>query len=384
MINNHTIDITKLKVFILGCPKTGNTWIRWLIHYIYNIQVIEVPAEFSSTAFSKLPDTFVTHQHIPPSMEFCRWLLENNVVVLTPIRHPGDTFVSLFNFNKWHVDRKTECAQAMALETTFGESAFVFLRTVFPQTYALSLAWISLGAYIIRYEDILVDPLFHLGALIAKIYPVKDNILKRAILLSNSSALARAGIVDSRHFCLAKAGSWVQEFPDEFVEAMQKMEPFATSSKTYSYSWDKSLPAPIKFNYSTIDPFQDHICFDNGQLLGPNLAAIYLSISDAQERWPYPYLTEGDSFWNWLLSPHPDAISDPRYNQMTLTNLMVCIRDSRADLIAAFGDIFGEDRIAFLSWFLDRALMECELPWGLISPAQQAFCNHIRDNINTI
>jgi len=102
ILNGFPVDPDRLKIIILSAPKTGNTWLRWLLHYAYGIPIVELPLEWAPGCADDLPPRFVTHQHLFPSESLVQWLVESRAVVLTTIRHPADTFLSYFHYVKWH------------------------------------------------------------------------------------------------------------------------------------------------------------------------------------------------------------------------------------------------------------------------------------------
>ena len=160
ILNGSPVDPDRLKLVILSTPKTGNTWLRWLLHYAYRIRIAELPLKWAPGCTDDLPPRFVTHQHLFPNESLVRWLVESRAVVLTTIRHPADTFLSLFHYAKWH-----DAGMATMLKQDGdrpGKNALRYINYSFPQNYAISLAWAKLGSHVIRYEDLLVDPLSQL------------------------------------------------------------------------------------------------------------------------------------------------------------------------------------------------------------------------------
>lgn len=86
---------------ILSCPKTGNAWLRQLLHFAYGVPIVGLPGEWSEATGRSLPEAFVGHQHFAPTERLVRWIAENDVTVLTTIRHPGDTLLSYFHYARW-------------------------------------------------------------------------------------------------------------------------------------------------------------------------------------------------------------------------------------------------------------------------------------------
>jgi hypothetical protein len=376
ILNSFPADPNELKLVILSTPKTGNTWLRWLLHYAYGIQMVDLPLKWAPGCADDLPSKFVTHQHLFPGESLVRWLVESRVVVLTTIRHPADTFLSLFHYAKWH-----DVGAAAMLKQDGdrpGKNALRYINYLFPQSYAISLAWAKLGSHVVRYEDLLVDPLSQLRKVASKIVPLDEERLKAAVLLCKPEHLTGSGLVDPRQLRTHSARRWIQELPPEIVDAMASSPAYASACKMYEYDWSRSALEPLGYDYDKIDPFCGHDRFDNGELIGPTLVKIYLhKVPNASARWPEPWVTEGDSFWNWLLAPSTLASLNPHLPAGMLTNIMVTIRNLRPDLQLAFKNPAGSDRIAFAMWFLGQVPLGFGVPWGLIGPVLESFCDYL-------
>ena len=88
-----------------------------------------------------------------------RWLVANDAVVVTTIRHPADTLLSYFHFAKWQDMSGDPDAAAMIKDGERpGKNAMKFAKYSFAQSYSVSLSWARLGAHVVRYEDMLADP----------------------------------------------------------------------------------------------------------------------------------------------------------------------------------------------------------------------------------
>jgi hypothetical protein len=379
ILNSLPVDPYRLKIVILSTPKTGNVWLRWMLHYTYGIPIAELPRAWTPGCADDLPQRFVTHQHLSPNENLVRWLVESRAVVLTTIRHPADTFLSYFHYVKWHGTAGDPSAATLKEDGDRPrENALKYINHSFPRIYAISLAWANLGSYVVRYEDLLVDPLSQLREITSKIVPVDEGRLKAAILLCKPEELTRPGLVDPRHLRTRSARRWIQELSSEIVDAMAGTQPCASACEMYGYDWNRSAPEPSKYDYDKIDPFCGHDRFDNGELIGRTLARIYLhEAPNASVRWPDPWVTEGDSFWNWLRAPSALASLDPDLPAGTLTNIMVILHNLRPDLQWSYKNPARGDRISFVMWFLSQAQSEFEIAWGLIGPVLKSFCDYL-------
>ena len=379
ILNTRAPDASRRKVMILSCPKTGNTWLRWLLHYAYRLPIVSLPLSWSDAVPPTLPPTFVTHQHLWPTEALVRWLVANDVAVVTTIRHPADTLLSYFHFAKWQDMTSDPSASAMRSDGDRpGKHALKFAKYSFAQSYSVSVSWARLGAHVVRYEDLLADPVAELRRLERVIGPLSERDVRSAVLLCQPEQMTRPGLVDPRHIRTGTARRWVREVPPEIADALAGMEPFKSACEAYGYDWDRTIEDPPRFDYASIDPFQGQPYFDNGEPIGPSLAKVFLhEVANAAQRWPDPTRTQGDSFWNWLQAPAAEGSRNPDFAPGTYTNLMAIVHRMRPDLQSAFPDPVGADRAEYLVWYLGRAPIEFEFPWGLMSPIMEAYCRRL-------
>ena len=372
-------DRARLKLMILSCPKTGNAWLRQLLHYAYGVPIVGLPTEWSNSTGESLPEAFVGHQHFAPTERLVRSIAEHGVTVLTTIRHPGDTLLSYFHYARWQqADADASFAELRADGATPGRAALRFAASGFAQAYAISLAWARLGAEVVRYEDLVQDPVGRLRALGDRISPLTTRAATRAAVLCQPRYMADSGQVDPRHIRTARAGGWRADLSDDCVAAMAGIEPFRSACADHGYDWDRSAAPPAPFDYATIDPFRGRLCFDNGEAIGPSLAWLYLKgLTDAVGRWPDPCRTEGDSFWNWLVAPAADAAARPDVPAGTYTNMMAAMHRKRGDLQAAYPDPAGADRVRYAEWFIGQGVSELQLPWALVASVAEAHAQHL-------
>lgn len=88
--------------------------------------------------------------------------------------------------------------------------------------------------------------------------------------------------------------------------------------------------------------------FDNGVAV-PDIVRITLRQLDPEgRRWPDPFATGGDSFFDWLRQPAADATSS-----LPLCRLALILWDHRQDLQRAFPRPWDEDGHRFARWFAD-------------------------------
>src|SRR3954453_1839028 len=93
-----------MRLLLAGPPKTGNVWIENILARIYGLRILEPPHVPSTSdddfeefcKQGKFADNTVFHQHFLPTPRFFKIAEDVNCRLLTAIRNPYDTFVSLY------------------------------------------------------------------------------------------------------------------------------------------------------------------------------------------------------------------------------------------------------------------------------------------------
>jgi len=101
-----------------------------------------------------------------------------------------------------------------------GKNALKHINYWFPQIYAISLAWANLGAHVVRYKDLLVDPLSQLREVTSKIVPVGWGETEGGGISLQPPSSWQGPVVDPLHLRTGSARWWIQELPSEIVDAM--------------------------------------------------------------------------------------------------------------------------------------------------------------------
>lgn len=97
--------------------------------------------------------------------------------------------------------------------------------------------------------------------------------------------------------------------------------------------WEQSSRLPYAYGF-----------FDNGARIPEQARRLYRELGDERGRFGNPFETgHAGSFFEWLTSPLPGGLPSP---------LERALRDCRADLVAAFPDPQGRDRVEWLTWLI--------------------------------
>lgn len=370
-----------MKIAILSTPKTGNVWLTSLIKEAYGLPLQQVDSSLVFLPLAELEamgDDWLIYAHVYPDARTLDWLLSKNVHVLTTVRHPCDVLVSLRHYASWSPDNTDDPARSMLADGDgFGEASARYVAEHFPNLLNISASWSRLGATVVRYEEMIADPVGVLRRLTERIGPLTGEQIRKAVLLSQFKRMKAAvdpaaGLQPWRpgHFREGRTGSWRTALGDgPVVEALRSREPFITQFRALGYSLD-AAEDPVPFAYADLDPFRDADCFDNGVPIIRIVVRLYLDRPGAEQAWPNPLATGGAaSYFRWLTGP-AEEMDGARPGDVLLTNLAAGIYRFRHDLQEAFPDVAGADRLAFAWWFLTYGVEEHRLTPEYTAPVQ--------------
>ena len=374
-------DLANLKIMIVSMPKTGNTWLKSLLAMAYDLPSVELPSLIDSDALDRLGNRWIGHEHYYPEAHLLQLAKERKIILLTPIRHPGDVLVSYLHYLRNFVDDRPMIPSLMKIardEHLYGSEAMLFVQTGFRSMLNMSISWIaSRQSLIVRYEDLWHDTLGKLTELTNQIHPLPQERVVRAVYRSDLRLMRSINRSESRFFRRGKVGEWAKELPESFTELFRTLSPYPAQFAALNYSLDlqdrsgAAAPTALPLIYN---PLQDVQKFDNGVETAPIFEHLYLSFDadTAKARWPDIADTQSPtSFYRWLNQP---AEADPRSEagEPLISNLAAYIWWTRPDLFAAYPDIYGADRLGYIRWFLSSAVKAHQIDTAFIEPIRQS------------
>lgn len=361
-------DSQTLKIIVVGTPKTGNTWLKHLLA-VYDLPIIALGLCFSPEEATAAGTRWIAHQHFLPTQDLVTWGLENQVVFITAIRHPGDVLVSL-----WHHVREQKApastpnasyAAVMRLDDHegIGTHTLRFVEEGFHLHLNMSVAWMrSRLTLVARYEELWDRPLETLRDVTAQISPVAEERLGLAI--SSCELTMMQSLLDPRKkfFRRGGRGAWL-ELPKAIKASLQTLEPYPQQFLALGYTMDEEDPAnwPSQNLATHSSLFGENKSFQNGVAITPVLMKLYFELPRSLRlRWPNPRATGAGSFFAWLNQP-AEGDSHRAHATPVITELAAYLYTTRPDLCHAFPDLFGADRWRFHEWFLFTARKEYAL-----------------------
>jgi hypothetical protein len=350
-----------MKIFVASAPKTGNTWLTILLSTLYDLSPVTLPFPFDAARADQMGSNWVAQQHYRPEPSLLAWAERNRALLTTPLRHPGDIWVSL-----WHMLQNKSYdpkADLRYLEPVLrdgaemGKGTIEYIKKHFPNELHNMIRWMQSGrSIIVRYEDLWRDPVATLSQVTEEIQPVSGDRLEAAIDLCDIRMLRKLrDDPEGRFFRKGGPGSWRNELPESILDIFRSYEPYPEYFRALGYTLDPHDPlidAPAKPRIST-NPFLNNNRFDNGVIVPTMAIRLYLLLDPPlKARWHDTITSTSEtSFYAWLKAP---ADEDPRREGgiPRVTNLAHYVYGRRPDLQAVFPDVFGRDRSAYATWFL--------------------------------
>ena len=357
------------KIVVVSTPKTGNTWVRYLLARIYRLPMRDLPESLEQFDWNAPGPRWIGQQHFYPTPEILSGAADAGVVFVTTIRHPADVLVSLYH----HVRRTGETSELSAEpgymqgdEPGLGARAQAYVREGFFQMLHLSLVWMRTGvAHLVRYEDLLVKPTETLRRLCVEIAPTAPGAIRWAVAESEIGELRRSNPENANFFRKGGAGGWRETVPAAIRKIFETQSPYPEQFKELGYSLESQVagePARVR------NPFRAQTRFEDGSVIAPVLKQIYFALpKEVAEGFPENASTGPESFFAWLNEPAHDAPAQAGHT-LVVTELAYRIYRLRNDLEARWPDIFGEDRWSYLAWFIEAEMLD----YGLAQPFGEA------------
>jgi Sulfotransferase domain len=367
-----------LKILIASTPKTGNTWLKSLLASVYQLPMVDLPLAFSADAAEECGRRWIAHQHYMVDANLLTWAKQHKVVLITTIRHPGDVLVSLYHYvHNYHTTKAKEFGGGLTAlvgdQDKMGQHTLAFVEDFYFILLNISITWMYAGAsQVVRYEDLWRDPIGVLEALTARIQPVARDVIERAVDQHDITLVRKLSGANALFFRQGSIGGWHDAIPAPIVDRLRDMEPYPALFTALGYTLDPhdplmTLPAKPRISHN---PFRDTGMFSNGVAAPPITARLYLSfeLAEARKRWPNPTDVQAPrSFFAWLNAP---AEQEPSRAQPAplISNLAAYIYNTRPGMHAKYPDVYSQNRLDWIFWFIRVAPKEYMLDDSFVEP----------------
>lgn len=380
-IGMGALDIDQLKIMVVSTPKTGNTWIKFLLSAVYDLPLVDLDDDFHPDQLDRLGPRWIGQQHYYPSGPLLDWAQERQVVLVTTVRHPCDVLISLYHYtiNYSEDPRADQKLLTIARENDGQLSASLIdhIRARFFLYLNNSISWACTGrSHIVRYEDLWRDPVATLVRLTSQIHPADLDRIERAIERCDIDMLRKRLKGNAKFFRQGQIGNWRNILPPQIVDRFRTEAPYSEQFAALGYTLDPADPlmdAPARPRMFD-NPFHRVTHFDNGIEIAPVLMDAYFSLPGHMTRsWePVESPNVVNTFFGWLLGP---AAMDPQPPAAAplITNLMAHVYRVRPDLHTLFTDPFVRDRIDYIRWFIQNADSEFGIDHTFVDPVEASF-----------
>ena len=207
------MDAAPLRIALLGTPRSGSTWLRWMLGEAAGIDTRPVH-ELDVAVLAALPAESVVQIHWRRDPAFLELLDAHGFRVLALARHPFDVLVSILQFavhdsesERWLGGRggdESGLFGATPRSRTFVEYA------VGPRARELLGVtgdwWHHPGAITARYEDLVRDPVGELGRLVAEFWPGRRADLAGIVTRHDLREVRKTSF--NNHFWKGTPGLW--------------------------------------------------------------------------------------------------------------------------------------------------------------------------------
>lgn len=226
-----------MRILIASPPKTGNVWLKCMLGSIYDLEWLknaEIPQRHEALLFEEwveqggFRDGTIFHQHYRYSDEFCRLVEAVPAHLITIVRDPYDAFVSTYF-----------TIQQRAADGRLGKS----WRTVLvgkpldhPDVLALlendgygdhlrrADEWLHSGrAVVLRYEELLRDPMGALTRATDQIAPVAPERITHAVETCSVENMRQRGAGMAKHVRTATVGDSKKYLGEEHLAIFREL-----------------------------------------------------------------------------------------------------------------------------------------------------------------
>jgi hypothetical protein len=225
-----------VRIVIAGPPKTGNMWLKCLLGRAYGLRWLkpfetperaDLPALTSWLAAKRFPDGTIFHQHYDYTSEVADALDAVPAHLVTIVRDPYDAFVSTYYTLQQHSAENNQKGRKFTelMGKPLNDPAVIeFLRRGgYRNNLEKARAWASSGrAVVLRYEDLIQDPLAELRRATEMIAPVSVESLETAIDYCRADRMRQRTKGGSKHVRAATVGDSVRQLTADHLDAFRE------------------------------------------------------------------------------------------------------------------------------------------------------------------
>ncbi|MDQ3779115.1 MAG: sulfotransferase domain-containing protein [Chloroflexota bacterium] len=225
-----------MRILIAAPPKAGNSWLKCLLATIYDLDWLtgdETPqgregADFGNwVAAGGFRDGSIFHHHYDYSAAFVQEVAAVPAHLVSIIRDPYDSFVSLFYFVQVQAASQRNSKKAKLLEKRANPivgkpidspEAMAYLATDFRNVLQRADGWLNASEVaVVRYEELHRDPVTELRKITDQIEPVSTDRIERAVRTCEANTLRQTRPGLQKRIRSATVGDWRNHLTEEHL-----------------------------------------------------------------------------------------------------------------------------------------------------------------------
>jgi hypothetical protein len=225
-----------VRIVIAGPPKTGNMWLKCLLGRIYGLRWLrahetpeqpELAALTSWLAQRRFPDNSIFHQHYDFSPDVADAIDVAGAHIVTIVRDPYDAFVSTYYTLQHHAsenNRRDRKLTELMGKPLHDPEVIAFLRYGgYRRNLLKARDWLKSGrAVVLRYEDMIGDPLLELRRATRLIAFVDDDTLLAAVDYCQADRMRQRTKGGSKHVRTATVGDSRHQLTSAHLDAFRE------------------------------------------------------------------------------------------------------------------------------------------------------------------
>jgi hypothetical protein len=222
-----------MRIIIASTPKTGNIWAKCLLANIYNLQILFKPPSNEKQLKESIQqgwfeENSIFHQHFSPTETFFNLVDSIHCQIITTLRNPYDTFVSLFhfvqNFPK-QFNRPEDPLHVLCGKSIDHPDVLNYISQG-EQGFGLHIQvasdWLESGKTIIlRYENLQETPFQELKKATDRISPASSATIREAIQACRAEKMRFQKKAWAKHIRKAEMGDWQNHLTEAHLEVFR-------------------------------------------------------------------------------------------------------------------------------------------------------------------
>lgn len=225
-----------MRIVISSPPKMGNKWLKCLLGTAYGLEWLlgdDTPATNPSqyerwVAEGNFTDNAIFHQHCRYTANICDITDSIPAHMVTIVRDPYDTFVSMFYWlqtrSAYDKERDKVRPRERPKDVLIGKEiddpeVLEFLATTYEEYLRRGVDWTQSGrAVVARYENLHKDPVAELTKVTNQIKPVDEATIRRAIDVCQADNMRTMSKKMSQHIRSASVGDSKKRLSEAHLE----------------------------------------------------------------------------------------------------------------------------------------------------------------------